>query len=521
MTTRQEIYDRIRESSKNEVILEEMIRLGFWPRATDQPDSPAADIKREGELSRRLNELTRENRQLHNGAALKKEALQKRLKESRERRQANKERRIREREERAAAWKKRGETEILYLGSEVSNTLNHQQSDEARLAEKRLPVIHTAGDLAKAMELPLNELRFLAFDRKTSRVTHYQRFGIPKKTGGVRQISAPMPRLKRVQEWILFHILDHVGLHRAAHGFRKQRSIVTNATPHVNSDVVVNCDVENFFPTVTYPRIRGVFTNLGYSGQVATILALLCSEPDVDRVTLDGEEFFVGRTPRFLPQGAPSSPALTNIICRGMDARLQRMAVDLGFTYTRYADDITFSASGEAVRHVARVIRRIDHIVAAEGFRLHPKKTRVLRKGRRQEVTGLVVNDRLSVPRPLMRRFRSLLFQIEKDGPNDKRWGISTNVLASIEGFANFVAMVEPEKGRVLQQRVAKILNYYVRPPEPEYRKRWTGAVAGSNLPVQATGEAASVKSRTATASRRAFVSEEKPAWWKFWTWFR
>src|SRR5262249_53556839 len=215
---------------------------------------------------------------------------------------------------------------------------------------------------------------------------------------------------------------------------------------------------QDFFPTITYRRVRGVFRKLGYSEQVATVLALLCTEPDVDAVELDGRTYYVARGERFLPQGTPTSPALTNLLCRRLDARLRRVAEQLGFRYSRYADDLTFSASGEAAANVGRVLRRVRYVVEQEDLRVHPTKTRVLRRGRRQEVTGLVVNQRVNVSRDVLRRFRATLFQIERDGPEGKHWGSSPDLLSAIRGFANFVVMVDAEKGRQFQERVQAIL---------------------------------------------------------------
>ncbi|HEX8201347.1 MAG TPA: reverse transcriptase family protein, partial [Isosphaeraceae bacterium] len=235
--------------------------------------------------------------------------------------------------------------------------------------------------------------------------------------------------------------------------------IVSNATPHVGSGVVVNLDIEGFFPTVHDRRIKGIFRQMGYSEQVATILALICSEPEVAAVELDGRTYHVARGRRFLPQGSPASPAISNLICRGLDASLSKVAADLEFRYTRYADDMTFSGPAEADAQVGRLLRRVRFVVEREGFRVHPEKTRILRRGRRQEVTGLVVNDRVNVSRSELRRFRATLYQIEKDGPEGKRWRDGADVLASIEGFANFVAMVDPDRGDELRRRVAAILD--------------------------------------------------------------
>src|SRR3954462_2979951 len=133
MVTRQELYDRIRATSKSEVVLEEMIRLGFWPRDAGGPENPAEDIRRRGELERLLVSLTTERVRLHNPEAIKKAWRQQRMEESRRKRRENKERRLRERRERAEAWRQRKGQEILHLGAGVSAGLNHKDGDDARL----------------------------------------------------------------------------------------------------------------------------------------------------------------------------------------------------------------------------------------------------------------------------------------------------------------------------------------------------------------------------------------------------
>ena len=127
-------------------------------------------------------------------------------------------------------------------------------------------------------------------------------------------------------------------------------------------------------------------------------------------VDLDGRSYHVGTGHLFLPQGAPTSPALTNIICRGLDARLKGLADSLGFTYSRYADDITLSGNGDAKQNVGKALRRMKYIVADEGFEIHPDKTRVLHKGRRQEVTGIVVNEKPGISRKRLRPITSHAF---------------------------------------------------------------------------------------------------------------
>lgn len=461
--TRQELYDHIRQRGKEEFILEEMIRYGFWPAQGEIPQDPADEIRRMGEIRRELEQLRQDNSRLHNEKQLRASALQQRLAESRRKRQETKERRERERQERAEFWQQRKELEILYLGEDVSGGLNYTECDEERLRSSGLPLCGTPYEIAAAMAITVGQLRFLAFSRKTSTISHYIRFKIPKKTGGERLISAPMPRLKQAQHWILSQILEKLELHDAAHGFRPCRSIVSNAQPHVGRDVIINFDLKDFFPSISYKRVKGLFHSFGYSEAAATIFGLLCTEPDVEEVELDGKTYFVALTDRHLPQGSPASPAITNLLCRRLDRRLTQMAEQLGFVYTRYADDLTFSAAGDSLQHICNVLRRTESIVAHEGFAINEQKTRILRKSRQQEVTGVVVNSHPNISKTELKRFRATLYQIEKDGLEGKHWGNSTDVIASIQGFANFVAMVNPKKGAEFQEQVRRIRDKYRR----------------------------------------------------------
>jgi len=400
---------------------------------------------------------------LRNLAELEATLRKERMAESRRKREETKQRRLGERAASREETRQRKTRELTYLGERVSAGLGpgRRASDPARLAGQTLPVLHTAAELAAAIGVPLGELRFLAYAREVSTTTHYRRFTIPKRSGGERVISAPMKRLKRVQRWVLDHVLAPLALAEPAHGFRTGRSIVSNATPHVGAAAVVNVDLRDFFPTVTYRRVKGLFGKLGYSEEVATVLALLCTEPEIAETRLDGITYYVARGERRLPQGAPTSPAITNALCRRLDHRISGWAARHDFTYTRYADDLTLSTRAAGAR-IGSCLAFLRKVVAAEGFHVHPDKVRVVRRGRRQEVTGVVVNERPAVPRVELRKFRALLHHIEKDGPTGKTWGAGgSDVLASALGFASFVAMVDPAKGEALRARVLALRARY------------------------------------------------------------
>ncbi len=482
---RQEITDRIQASSKEQFIVQEMIRMGFWPQGEGKPAMSEQWLARHHELQKELDALRAKQSKFADKASMLAEARRLRMLQAKQRREETKQRREQQKLERAQRWQSMQAGDVVYLGTEVSGGLSHKQSNVVTLEKFRLPIWHQAMDIANGMGRSLKELRYLSFHRVVSEVSHYQRFYMPKKSGGERLISAPMPKLKAVQHWLLENVLYVVPVHDAAHGFVRDRSIVTNAQQHCGKDIVINMDLKDFFPSVSYRRVRGLFQALGYSGQVASILGLLCTEAETQEHILDGKTYYIATSERSLPQGAPTSPAITNILCHRLDRRLNGMARVLGFTYSRYADDITFSASGEAVKNVTKILWRSRKIIESESFTIHPEKLRIMRKGQHQEVTGLTVNQKPAVPREQMRQFRALLHQVERDGPTGKHWQHrGAHLLSTLHGYACFINMVDPEKGGPILEKTISIAQHYgwkmpqkveatpvVKAPEPWWSK--------------------------------------------------
>ncbi|RTZ65108.1 MAG: RNA-directed DNA polymerase [Aquificaceae bacterium] len=460
--SRQELYDKIKETSKDEYILSEMKRLGYWKEG-DKPSVAATLIKRKTELQTEIYKLSRE---IKDPKAALQAIHKQRMAEARQRRVDTKVAYELRRYQRATDWYQRKLSTIDYLGSACVLTQEKKQKikvlDTAKLARYQLPNISTAKELAEQMGVTLNELRFLCYTNEVSKITHYQRFGIHKKTGGTRMISAPMPRLKRLQYWVLDNLLQKIPLAEQAHGFVPSKSIVTNAKPHIGKKVVINMDLKNFFPTVSYPRIKGVFLSQGYNDEVATLFALICSEPETQTVEMDGQRYYIHSKQRYLPQGAPTSPNISNIICYKLDKRLQGLANKYGFVYTRYADDMTFSSNDAS--KVKALLNWVKATVTEEGFIIHPEKTRIMHQGARQEVTGLVVNEKLSVSRKQLKQFRALLYQIKKDGYDGKQWGKGGSLLPTIKGFAHFVKMVNAEKGEKFLANIKEIIDLHGYP---------------------------------------------------------
>ncbi len=181
-------------------------------------------------------------------------------------------------QQRAEAIAHRRANDILFLGRGVSGRLGERSSDAAKLADLGLPVLSTPADVAAALELSIPRLRWLAFHTEVASRVHYVRFSVPKKCGGTRTLHAPHRTLAAVQRWILDNILRRLPVEPPAHGFQSGRGILSNAQAHVHRAVVVNLDLQDFFPSITFPRVRSVFHRLGYSPAVATIFALLCTE---------------------------------------------------------------------------------------------------------------------------------------------------------------------------------------------------------------------------------------------------
>jgi RNA-directed DNA polymerase len=280
-------------------------------------------------------------------------------------------------------------------------------TDEAQLQRYGLPVWKTEADVAAALSVSLGQLCHLSQHRHRETAPHYVAFAIPKRSGGERLIFAPKRRLKAVLRSLDRLLVSRLPRSAHAHGFIRGRSVATNAAPHVGRAVVLHFDIKDCFPTIHFGRVRGLLIALGYSYPVAATLAVLMTEAPRQPVAAEGKIYHVPTGPRVCVQGAPTSPGLCNAILLRLDRRLAGLADRHGFAYTRYADDLTFS--GNEVAKVAKLMKLVPEIVAAEGFAVNAGKTRVLRAGRRQTVTGVVVNKVMGLSRHERRKLRAAL----------------------------------------------------------------------------------------------------------------
>jgi retron-type reverse transcriptase len=457
MSTVSTLRSRISNSSLDQVVLEEMIRHGFWDRETEVGEMPAEFFERRAALQAEIADILRRDRRLSDPDKALQAVMKERMRQARLKRVETKRKAIEARNARAAAFDARKRAEVISLGDVSSAPLQSRDADNDRLTAQGLPVIEGAISLSEAMGIGLPELKFLAHDRKVARVTHYQSFEIPKKTGGVRLISAPKPRMKRAQYWVLENILTRIEPHDAAHGFRAGRSILTNATPHVGQDLVINMDLQDFFPSITYGRVKGLFAAMGYAEADAAVLALITTEAPRDQIEVDGTTWHVATGPRATPQGAPTSPAIANLVARKLDRRLSGLARRFGFSYTRYADDMTFSGPFPGDQGLKTFHAAVRAITTEEGFTLHRDKTRFMRRGGRQEVTGLTVNDKVSVPRTERRKFRAWLHQAEQNGAPQHAFRTG-NPVTTGQGYASFLYMIGGSEGLALAERAWMLL---------------------------------------------------------------
>ena len=265
----------------------------------------------------------------------------------------------------------------------------------------------------------------------------YRKYLLPKKSGGSRVISAPHPHLKRIQRAVLDSLLQPLGAHECAHGFVPGRSIRGNASVHVGQPIVTNADVRNCFPSVKWPLVLGVFRREFGHKLAPGAISLL-----VDICTADGG----------LPIGAPSSPALLNRVLLRTDIVLQTAAERLHCRYSRYADDLTFSGDHGAVKLLGIAKRTLSQI----GLELDPDKTNIYRRGRRQIVTGLVVNDGVSVPRRLRRRMRAAVHAVELG--RTPQWHGKEEPTAALMGRLAFVSAVNTAHAAPLKKRLVRAL---------------------------------------------------------------
>ncbi len=312
----------------------------------------------------------------------------------------------------------------------MSSELSVIRPETTRVRLLGLPVIDSIDDLSYYTRLSRQKINQLwrrpAFQ--------YKVFDLPKKGGGSRTIAQPSRELKALQAWVLHTILRPLRPSSASVGFEQHETILRNAQPHIGARVTMSLDLENFFPSVRANRVFVLFRWLGYSDWASSLFTEIC--------TLDGG----------LPQGSPASPKLANLVCHRLDRRIMGYVGRRGIAYTRYADDLTFSAFSQT--SLVRASRFIRAIIEDEGFSLNHSKTRIAGPGRCHRVTGLVVTeDAVGIGRKVFRKLRSRINDLRSvradDAPEER--------VSHIKGWLAHVKSVDPKRHLALLQYIRKL----------------------------------------------------------------
>lgn len=297
-----------------------------------------------------------------------------------------------------------------------------------KLNYKGLPIVFELKHLAKILGIKYKVLVYMVYNSES----YYYSFQLKKRRGGLRDISAPYPLMRYTQFWILNKILPKVSLHDSSFAYQKERSIVDNAKKHLGQNHLLKMDLKNFFPSIKIKRIIPIFKYLGYSNHVSFYLASLCCLDDS------------------LPQGACTSPYLSNIVCKRLDKKLEKLATTNQLNYSRYADDLTFS--GNIIPEL--IIDEVTNLVISEGFKVNEEKTILLEENKKKIVTGISVSgDELKLPKTTRKSLRQEVFYIKKYGLKNhlKKKEINDPIyLERLVGKFHFWLQIEPKNEFVL-----------------------------------------------------------------------
>lgn len=304
------------------------------------------------------------------------------------------------------------------------------------LLKNNVPVIYDLQHFSLLIGIDKKILASIIFSNKEYL---YKTIKIPKKTKGYRELSVPISTLKYIQKWILRNILDKVPSSQYVTGFEKEMSIMENAKRHLNKECVINIDLKDFFPSITNQMVYSIFYNLGYSKKMSNIFTTICTYKKV------------------IPQGAPTSPKLSNLCCKQLDKRIGALCKKYEATYSRYADDITISGK----KYIENILKTVKLIVEDEEFKLNDNKTRILYKGQRQEVTGLNLNSgKVTIPKSYKKELQKEIYYCKKYGVSNHLAHIKCNKAFYKEhlyGKACFINMVEPMKAEKILRQLDEI----------------------------------------------------------------
>ena len=262
---------------------------------------------------------------------------------------------------------------------------------------------------------------------------HYKTYEMPKKSGGKRIICQPSKKLKGLQSWLLVNILNKIQVSPSCKGFRKGSSTLDNALPHMGASTILNLDLKDFFPTVTSKQVYNIFKTIGYNSLIATVFTNICTYKER------------------LPQGSPCSPMLANLAASTLDLRIQGYVGKRGISYTRYADDLSFS--GLNPLKIIKIIPMIKTIIGDENFIVNNKKTRIASSARAKIVTGLVVNeDSIGIGKQKYKELRAKIYYLTlpKEQTNDK-------LLYHVGGWLSYLNSIDKERLKKTRKYISEL----------------------------------------------------------------
>ncbi len=292
-----------------------------------------------------------------------------------------------------------------------------------------LPVIQSIDDFS--IETHISKYTIYQLSHNSDK--YYKTFEIPKKSGGTRTICQPSKKLKGLQSWILVNILNKIQVSPSCKGFRKGSSTLDNALPHVGANTILNLDLKDFFPSVTTKQVYNVFKTIGYNKLIATVLTNICTYKEM------------------LPQGSPCSPMLSNLTAWNLDLRIQGYVGKRGISYTRYADDLSFSGLNPS--KVVKIIPMIKTIIDGENFAVNHKKTRIASSARAKFVTGLIVNEEsVGIGKQKFKELRAKIHHLTL--PTEQK---NEKLLYHVGGWLSYLNSVDKERLKKAKKYISEL----------------------------------------------------------------
>ncbi len=304
------------------------------------------------------------------------------------------------------------------------------KTDSIKLSMLGLPVIKTVDDFSNITHIS----KYTIYQLSKHADKYYKTYTIPKKSGKLRTISQPNKKLKGLQSWILVNILNKLRVSSSCKGFEKGSSTADNVKPHKGATAILTLDLKDFFLTIKRNQIYSIFKTIGYNTIISAILTKLC--------TFEGA----------LPQGSPCSPKLANLSAWTLDIRIQGYVGKRGITYTRYADDMSFSALSPS--KIVKIIPMITSIITNENFEVNPAKTRIAGPARAKKVTGLIItDDKYRIGKQKYKELRSKIYHLTL--PDEQA---NIRLLHEVNGWLAYLNSIDKKRLHKAHEYIAELV---------------------------------------------------------------